>query len=1448
VKVLGDVVTTTYIYDTSLPVTQNAAPTVTPDGSSDVNSVDGPPLQAAARIIVTERHMDSNHPTEGNPRMVIERAAVDGSFVRSEGDRYTMYYPVASTGDWQWKTPVVSLSDSEYSPPEQVNNLYYDERGHLNEIQAPLNSSAGGILNRSNPWGEFSPSSPEAALYTSITLVHLDFGEWGNVIGERRGKAYTAFTYDPDFSQYVSTQSEYITAPSTDPQSGTSLDTSFKWDYRFGNKTSVLRAITTPTGTPGTSSTTDISLTTTSYDSVGRVRSVVGPASDGTAVGLADYEYGDPGAFNVPYVKTTRHQQKGETLSPTSYVFMNGLGEPVIALSNAATGDPQPWIMNSYVIRDGGGRAIGDIDPQFTSVTPGSVQTTLPTYPGPYASTASWDSFGRLSYASHNGHVRLRREYHPLEVRSFDGKRAPTMGTGAPQYASTITDGWGRVVRRAVVASESVQVDYKLNLAGQPTTITHSHGNGSDAIVRTIQYDAVGEPISSFEPNTGVKNFQWDGMGHLVGTSDARGCGVDIYHDNLYRIVAEDFSPCEANHAPYSPYVNDGSGAGAEVFYKYDAYEPGQIESSQLAALEAPQNAAGRVVSMRDRGAESRYDYDFAGRVVRSSRRVALPRATAADAVAFDGHWTDVYSVHNYAGTRVARMVVDPTTPTAYSGLTESTAINERGLPGNVTVAGGPVPGVVERWMYNADGTIPEVDLGDAATTKELRDYDELQRLTTLQVRRNAPAVWSTKTPDWTPPTAADGTNQVGPLVYLGMSYDEADNPLEITDDSRDALWPAGAKPVQDTVLGYDDRDRVISTTLAYSSGTDTFVSPNTPDGATPRPMPLQVPSGLRRAASITQSYDWNGNVKTSGDDQGLVFDRSLGTVVYDPAKPNQMTGTADGSVQVAHDPAGNVVNVEVVRAGPCEGGNCAQRFVYEWDELGQLSRAARYDFVDGDLLTSAGRYPDTTGISVLTPTVIITYEYTGSTRVRKSVSEFGAPPKHTLDLNEMWRVEEATADPNTTYTFDDSQLSTYVAGARVLKDGGPSPSGNAYHMFHELGDQLGSASLIIDHETSEVVERTSYYGHGAVDSDYRPRRWHEYRESFKFTGKEDDREVGLTFFGARYYSPYLKQWMSADPLNIDGLAGDPNPYAYVSGQTARLTDPDGLTGEEGSPPPPSNPEDDHGGCTSCGDGRTDGGGGGGGGGGGSADGAGGSGSGPQRNFPRPKIPDVVSRVATYKAAVLVGTLRELHSTASVLGATVSPIMIPVLAAQSGDKGLDKIQALAEKGLTPTMRKVAMVESKVGAAVITAVATSGAGTVIGGGRAAVTEAAAVAVEGGEGGGVTTLYRAISQAELRDLGASGTLRGGGNGLGNKFFAESAEDAAKWGREFFVHDKEPFFILRVRVSNAVASQLQRWRLLDEIGPARSAEGTVLELLNKNAVFDILGANPVVPPPTP
>jgi len=62
------------------------------------------------------------------------------------------------------------------------------------------------------------------------------------------------------------------------------------------------------------------------------------------------------------------------------------------------------------------------------------------------------------------------------------------------------------------------------------------------------------------------------------------------------------------------------------------------------------------------------------------------------------------------------------------------------------------------------------------------------------------------------------------------------------------------------------------------------------------------------------------------------------------------------------------------------------------------------------------------------------------------------------------------------------------------------------------------------------------------------------------FTGKEEDIEVGLVYFGKRFYSPYLGRWVSPDPLavHVPGAA-DLNLYAYVRGQALRAIDPVGL-------------------------------------------------------------------------------------------------------------------------------------------------------------------------------------------------------------------------------------------------------------------------------------------------
>lgn len=115
-----------------------------------------------------------------------------------------------------------------------------------------------------------------------------------------------------------------------------------------------------------------------------------------------------------------------------------------------------------------------------------------------------------------------------------------------------------------------------------------------------------------------------------------------------------------------------------------------------------------------------------------------------------------------------------------------------------------------------------------------------------------------------------------------------------------------------------------------------------------------------------------------------------------------------------------------------------------------------------------------------------------------------------------------------------------------------------------ELPDHLGSSSIVLDKETGELAERSTYQAYGGADSDYRPDRWGSFREDYRFTGKEEDSEVGLDYFGKRYLAVGLNRWLSADPLAVHAPGqADLNLYAYVGGRALRATDPLGLTDPE---------------------------------------------------------------------------------------------------------------------------------------------------------------------------------------------------------------------------------------------------------------------------------------------
>jgi RHS repeat-associated protein len=102
-----------------------------------------------------------------------------------------------------------------------------------------------------------------------------------------------------------------------------------------------------------------------------------------------------------------------------------------------------------------------------------------------------------------------------------------------------------------------------------------------------------------------------------------------------------------------------------------------------------------------------------------------------------------------------------------------------------------------------------------------------------------------------------------------------------------------------------------------------------------------------------------------------------------------------------------------------------------------------------------------------------------------------------------------------------------------------------------------------------ELIEAGTHEAYGATESDYRPKRWDSYRADYRVTGKEEDVEVGLEYFGKRYYARGLGRWVSADPLAIYGLGADLNAYAYVHGTVLRSRDPIGLQEAPSADPPP---------------------------------------------------------------------------------------------------------------------------------------------------------------------------------------------------------------------------------------------------------------------------------------
>jgi len=133
--------------------------------------------------------------------------------------------------------------------------------------------------------------------------------------------------------------------------------------------------------------------------------------------------------------------------------------------------------------------------------------------------------------------------------------------------------------------------------------------------------------------------------------------------------------------------------------------------------------------------------------------------------------------------------------------------------------------------------------------------------------------------------------------------------------------------------------------------------------------------------------------------------------------------------------------------------------------------------------------------------------------------------------------IHEATSSESTDYL--------YANGMRIAKK-----TGATVKYFHS--DHLGSTRLVTDSS-----------GQPTFESDYKPFGQEANAtgtEKYAFTGQYNEADIGLYYFGARWYDASLGRFISEDPLKGSMISSQSqNPYVYCMNNPLRFVDPTGM-------------------------------------------------------------------------------------------------------------------------------------------------------------------------------------------------------------------------------------------------------------------------------------------------
>ncbi|MBB3020769.1 RHS repeat-associated protein [Microvirga lupini] len=1024
---------------------------------------------------------------------------------------------------------------------ERQFRFTYTPQGDLTSVEGWLNAAFDQLNRVHAAGGAVAPLPPGAASgfgWRQLASYAFDPSFGGALQTERPGSpaSCTSIRYDRAFEHLPERISSH-----TNGCTGASLVTRLTHDRGF-------ETITRQEDPSGATTVVEL-------DPFGRVAAMRLPKPDDldlrSSIEALTFTYTDRAPLS--WVEIRRRLGSSDS---TIIEVMNGLGERPVRFVE----DEGRWVVEGWRETNQAGRSERTYMPFAVAVDPRPLLMAANSPGlGPRRLDFFEDIYGRLATIRENGSTDVASfRYRPHEIEARD---AAQLQPGATSYTLLRYDGFDRISEWVdFLGTTDVRTRLTYALTGELLKISRQQAGGSEQTVKTRSFDSMGRLVAQSEPNSGKWTYAWDNGGRLVGTSDPRGCGVNLHYDGMDRLIGEDYSPCAAHHRTYSA-PDQTTKAGFEVAYNYDAYEPGQGAADSL-FLDDPAFAAGRLVARRDRGSETRFSYDNRGRVRRIDRRLADPTSTTLS-----------YTARRYEarldydnGNRLSRRTTGVPLTEFLIGGTSSMNLSYT-LRDQVKSVTSSYGSLVQYATYDPDGMLRNIVYGDAAATTASLTYDARRRLERYTLSRNAPAIWSQAVQGYTLPGFE--TTQTD-LMNLKYAYDPVGNPINI-EDLTTSTWPAVAAPQRQRTAAYGigSRLRSIDTQYATPTGAAPWQSPFLPEITAATGQPLPLANAQTRPRRQEFDFDAVNDLQRSADDLMLPFDRSLGTLTNGANGATGQLISASG-VRTAFDAAGQLTRLALDRTGRCDTGSgsvCDQWFAFDWDEVGQLSRARRWDLPDGAPIPAA-----ITDVPTAVPTWERTNFFSSGRRLISALRKQGGPAENYVDVLptlEFRGVPVAGGE----YDLSPDKVSASLGGlATVAYDRNgvlPRRTTSLVHTFLHLPDALGSNAITLDRDTSELVERTTYFPFGAVENDYRPGRWGQYRAPNRFSHKQDDTESGLIDFGARFYHPYLGRFMSPDPLVVHGALGNGNPYNYASNR-------------------PLGRVDLHGFVTSCGDGCYD--------------------------------------------------------------------------------------------------------------------------------------------------------------------------------------------------------------------------------------------------------------------